>query len=199
MRRRLRLTAPVAGTVLPPPWTAERPEDPEGGLSSWSGTPLEPENRGAHLDDTVLFCQIGDPKKLEAIVVVDQGDIQFVHGDARDANGETVPQSGSRVDIKLDELPGETLHGNISEVSPSDLKVSSRRLSNKGGGTLATKTDASGAERPLSTSYQARVSIDDPDGLLRLGLRGQARIHSDGGQTLWQRAWLLTQAFSFKL
>jgi hypothetical protein len=80
------------------------------------------------------------------------------------------------------------------------MKVSSRRLSNKGGGTLATKTDPSGAERPLSTSYQARVAIDDPNGLLRLGLRGQARIHSDAGQTLWQRAWrLITQAFSFKL
>ena len=207
---RLRLTAPMAGTVLPPPWTAERPEDPEGGLPSWSGTPLEPENLGAHLDETVLFCQIGDPKKLEAILVIDQGDIQFVHGNetardangetVRDANGETVEKPGNRVDIKLDELPGETLHGIISEVSPSDLKVSSRRLSNKGGGTLATKTDPSGAERPLSTSYQARVSIDDPNGLLRLGLRGQARIHSDQGQTLWQRAWrLITQAFSFKL
>ena len=194
----------MAGTVLPPPWTAERPEDPDGALPAWSGTPLEPENRGAHLDETVLFCQIGDPKKLEAILVIDQGDIRFVHGNEtfRDANGETVQKPGNRVDIKLDELPGETLYGIISEVSQMDLKVSSRRLSNKGGGPLATKTDASGAERPLSTSYQARVAIDDPDGLLRLGLRGQARIHADRPewQTVWQRIWrMITQAFSFKL
>ena len=213
--KRLRLVAPVAGTVLPPPWTPEKPYDPESPLPTWAGTPFEPYNLGAYLDDkegSVLFCQIGDPKKLDAILVIDQADIQFVRprrldmdGTGKpelDANGKPKELDGDQVAIQLDELPEKRISGEIVEVSLSDLRVA-RRLSNRVGGELATKTDpTTGAERPLSTSYQARVPIEDPDGLLRLGLRGRARIYMDRAhwQTLWQRAWrLLAHTFSFKL
>jgi hypothetical protein len=51
----------------------------------------------------------------------------------------------------------------------------------------------------MSTSYQARVPIDDPAGLFRLGIRGQARIYTDWlplGTRLWR---LLSHTFNFKL
>lgn len=188
-RDRLTLRARASGVVLPPPWTAKQPPNPDGLLPTWDGTPLERKNLGARLDDSVLFCQIGDPRKLEAILVIDQADIEFV-------------QRGQRVEIKLDELPDERLVGEVAEVSQSDLKVSSRRMSAKSGGELATKTDPSGAERPLRPSYQARVPIDDPDGLLRLGLRGRGKIHMDRDQwrTLAQRGWrLLKSIYEFNL
>ena len=185
-REKLRLVATTAGVVLPPPPIPKR-EDLEMGLAKWSGIPLEPEKVGAFLEPGVLFCQIGDPKRLEAILVIDQTDIEFV-------------REGQKVDLKLDELPHDTLHGEIGEIANADLKISSQRLSAKSGGELATKTDkASGTERPMSTSYQARVPLEDNDNLLRLGLRGRAKIHATW-VSLATRAWrFITHTFNFRM
>jgi putative peptide zinc metalloprotease protein len=187
-KRRMTLKAPVAGTVLPPPWKPEQ-ENPDGQLGTWTATPLEPKNVGCFLEEGALFCQIGDPEKMEAILVVDQGDIDFI-------------RKGQRVEIKLDELPHDLFEGQVAEIAKIDLKVSSRRLSTKAGGELATKTDPSGIERPMSTSYQVRVPLDDPDRLFRLGLRGSAKVHMgvEDWQTLGQRFWrFITQTFNFRL
>ncbi len=51
----------------------------------------------------------------------------------------------------------------------------------------------------MSTQYQARAPIDDPDGKYRIGLRGQARVHTKWislGARLWR---LLSHTFNFKL
>jgi putative peptide zinc metalloprotease protein len=183
--KRLRLLAPLAGTILLPPWT-EHNEDPTGQLPTWSGTPLDPKNLGSLLSMDVLFCQVGDPKKMEAVLVIDQADIPFV-------------REGYKVQIKLDELPHDVFNGQIAEVSGDVMKVSSKRLSTKAQGELATKTDPSGVERPMSPSYQARVSLDSESSLLRLGLRGRAKIECPW-QTVGQRVWrLLSHTFNFRL
>ncbi len=191
-RERLRLTAPAGGAILPPPEMSQRQQS-EDSLSTWSGTPLMPRNVGATLPEGTLFCQVGDPAKYEAILVIDQGDIEFIR---EVSEGEL----GQDVEIKLDELPHDVLLGRIDLVARVDLKISSNRLSTKSGGELATTTDpTTGAERPMSTSYQARVPLDDVDPPLCLGLRGQAKIHT-APQTLWQRIWrLLVHTFNFRL
>jgi putative peptide zinc metalloprotease protein len=185
-QQRLRLVAPVKGMVLPPPFTPRR-DDPDEKLPAWSGTPLDRENIGAHLEAGALFCQVGDPKRLEAVLIVDQADRNLVY-------------EGLPVDIKLEGFPHRTLHTEIKEIAESELKVSPQRLSTKSGGDLATKTDPrTGAEKPMSTSYQARSAIDDADGLYQLGLRGQARVHTRWlslGARLWR---LLSHTFNFKL
>jgi putative peptide zinc metalloprotease protein len=183
---RLCLKAPIAGSVLPPPLTPRR-DDPDGQLPTWSGSPLEKENLGAFLQENVLFCQIGDPRKLEAVVIIDQADRNLVRKD-------------QRVYVKIDELPHDTFTSKVAEIAESELKISPQRLSNKAGGELATKTDPhSGVERPVSTSYQARVPLDDNTGLMRLGLRGTARIQTDWiplGTRFWR---FLSHTFNFKL
>ena len=185
-KQRLRLAAPLAGTVLPPTITT-RHEDGEEKLPAWSGTPLDRENVGATLEQGERFCQIGDPKRLEAVMVIDQADRNLV-------------REGQAVDIKLEGFPSTTLHSQLAEIAESELKVSPQRLSSKSGGELATKTDPhTGTEKPMSTSYQARAPIDDPEELYRLGLRGQARIYTDWvplGTRLWR---LLSHTFNFKL
>jgi len=186
---RLLLVAPVAGIVLPPPHRPRR-EDPDGRLSSWSGTPLDPKNQGCFLQEGDLFCQVGEPERMEAVLVIDQGDIELVR--KRFDRGDPV-----HVDIKLNELPYRTLRSTIADIGPGEMKISSQRLSTKTGGELATKTDASGLERPQSTSYQANVPLDDAEGILRLGLRGRAKIHTDP-QTLARRLWrLISQTINF--
>lgn len=187
---KLRLTAKADGTVLPPPWNAPPREDPDAPLPSWSGTPFLPQNGGAYLEEGTLFCQIGNPRNMEAVLIIDQADIEFV-------------RKGQQVDLKLDQLPHDRLHGQIEEVAQSDLKFVSRRLSPKGKGEVPTVTDPiTGVERPQSTSYQARVPLDDPDGLLRIGLRGRAKVYMDRPQwqTLGARFWrLVTRTFNFRL
>ncbi len=184
-QERLNLHAPIAGTVLPPPWREKKP-GPEGQLPSWSGTPLQERNLGAPLDEGAVFCLIGNPNKMEAILYIDQGDIDFV-------------KKGQDVEIKLDELPFDVYEGTIAEIAPSESKFLPKQITTKSGGELATTTDESGVEKPMSTSYQARVLIDDPDDLMRLGLRGRAKIHT-ARQTLGQRIWRgLNQLLNFKL
>ncbi|MGQ9575611.1 MAG: HlyD family efflux transporter periplasmic adaptor subunit [Thermoguttaceae bacterium] len=186
---RLTLVAKVPGTVLPPPGL-HPPEDPDGPLPGWSGTPLLDRNVGAYLEGGTLFCQVGDPGRMEAVLVIDEADRPFV-------------AEGQHVEIKLDAYPFETLEGQISKISPEQLRISPRRLSPKAGGELPTRLDPkTGVERPLSTSYQASVPLDDPDGILRLGLRGRAKVHMDRSrwQTIGQRFWrFLSRTFRFRM
>ena len=184
--RRLLIRAPVDGTVFSPPWVPDR-KGPDEILPTWSGTPLEKRNLGAFLQQSTQFCLIGDPARMKAVVVIDQADLDFVAG-------------GDRVEIKLDELPAHTFAGRIDEIAPDQMKISPRRLSTKAGGELSTETDTStGAERPMSVSYQASVHLDDDAGLLRNGVRGTAKIHV-APQTLGRRCWrLLTRTFNFEL
>lgn len=183
---RLELRAPKDGTVLPPPETPQR-KPSEADLANWSGTPFEPKNHNAYLSEQDMFCQIGDPNLMQALVIIDQADISLVH-------------EGQAVDIKLDELPAHTFAGTIGKLSRSDIRVSPRHLSGKAGGELATKTDESGVERPLSTSYQAFIyPIQSDEGLLYIGLRGRAKIHAPWeplGSRLWR--WF-SQTFHFRM
>lgn len=186
-RERLDLKAPAAGIVFPPPEIPAKKQDPtDDQLATWSGTPLRQRNLGAFLTPGVLFCQIGDPEKMEAILVIDQSEIDFI-------------DVGQKVVLKLEELPGMTFESEITEISKSDLKVSPRHLSNKAGGELATKTDESGVERPMTISYQARAPLDDQEGLFRIGLRGKAKVHA-GTMALGPRMYrLFKKTFNFNM
>ncbi len=184
-RERLTLVSPADGIILAPPPTPNQKEHEEK-LPTWSGTPLEPRNLRAWLPEGVLFCQVGDPNAMQADIVVDQSDVEFV----------TV---GQGVDLKLEQLPSQTFSSRIEQIAKLDLKVSPKQLSHKAGGELITKTDASGVERPESTSYQANAPLSDPGALLRPGLRGQAKI-----QVGWQSLGVklvryLSKTFNFKL
>ena len=161
---RLVLRAPIDGTVIPPPEIPKR-KRPDGELQTFSGIPLRKANLGAHLHESMLYCQIGDPTQMEAVLVVDQDEIEFMN-------------KGMEVDIMLDELPGRTYRTTIEEIAKDDLKIAPRQLSNKAGGEVATTTDESGADRPINTSYQARAHLDNQDGLLFVGLSGHAKVHA---------------------
>jgi putative peptide zinc metalloprotease protein len=183
--KRLQLIAPTSGVILPPPEVPKPPTELDE-LPGWSGTPLEAKNLGCTLEEGVMFCQIGDPTKMQAVLVIDQSDIEFV-------------RPGQHVEMVLDAAPGEFLRGEITEIANTKLRKASKVLSNKGGGELATKTNEQGEEEPLSASYQARVPLNDPDARLFINLKGKAKI-SAGWQTLGQRAWrYIAQTFNFKL
>jgi len=184
-RADLVLSAPRSGVVLPSP-ALKTPPDGTGRLPGWSGHVLEERNLGATLAEGTVLCLVGDPNAFEAVMVVDQSEMEFV-------------SRGQRVDLKINALPWQTFRGTIDEIAETNLEGGSERLSVKSGGQVPTRTDESGREMPISTSYEALMAVDDPDGAFTAGMRGSARIRV-GQRTVG--SWLLRllwQTFNFRM
>ena len=68
-KQRMRLTAPAAGTVFPPPWTRPRRSRRETAHLVWNALGEgEPRRR---LTERTLFCQVATAE-LEAVMVIEQ-------------------------------------------------------------------------------------------------------------------------------
>jgi putative peptide zinc metalloprotease protein len=183
----LRLVAPRAGTVLPPSLVEDQP-NAGNQLDTWSGSPFQKENLGALIMKGTKFCQIGDPKRLEAMIVIDQGDVEFV-------------AQGQRVKIMLNQSAEHAYVSKIESVSNEDLLISPPHLSSLHGGPLPTQMSANGTPRPLTPVFQALAPLptDDPQGLLRLGLVGRAKI-TTAPRTLVDRLYrYISRTFNFEL
>ncbi len=159
-KQRLTLTAPAAGTVLPP--RRQPPSKAEAELRSWTGQPLDQANREAFLETGTLFCLVGDPHALEALLVIDQAEIAFV-------------QPQQQVRIQCDLLPGRYLSGRIEQLSQIDADAVPPELVAAGRLPLAKQAD--GQSRLVGVFYQAKVSLAAHDHPLLPGAIGRARIH----------------------
>jgi putative peptide zinc metalloprotease protein len=184
-RSELVLVAPKDGVVLPSA-AVKRPEDRGGLLPTWSGNVLDDRNLGALLQQGSVFCMVGDPERFEAVMVVDQTEVEFV-------------AEGQPVDLKLDSFPWTTFRGRVDTLAETHIEAGSERLSVKAGGQVPTETDPSGREIPISTSYEALMTLDDADAVFTPGMRGTARIQV-GSRTVGE--WLLRllwQTFNFRM
>jgi putative peptide zinc metalloprotease protein len=186
VRRRqelLTLVAPVAGTVIAPPRRTARPPAP-GRLPQWSGTPLDPENRGSHVEAGTLLCLIGDPDRLQGVALIDQSDVEFV-------------RLGQRVSLLLNQLPSQPLLGTITDIAKIDLQTAPPQLAAVGG--LAAQQDEYGVPHPITTAYQARIALDDHTWKLATGAPGHCKI-TVAPQPLGERLLrYLSRTFTFKL
>jgi len=182
-RERLVLRSPVAGTVIAAP-RAPRTPFQRGALGGWQGGLLEPRSRGAYVERGTLVCQVADPTRLEASLVVDQADIPFV-------------RLGQIVRLKLDSQPGRVIRGTVVEVARTDLKVPPPELA--ASGDLPIQRDARGTPRLAVPSYQVRVALEAaPPGLLP-GARGQAKILAGPRSVGARLLRALSQTFRFQL
>ena len=182
---RLTVRAKKAGVVILPPERADG-DSQDGRLPGWKGTPLDKKNRGALMTPDDLICEVGSPDAFEAVLIIDQGDRQFV-------------RLKQDVDLKLDAHRVEIYHGNVIDISKEPLKSASSSMSNATGGDLQTEIDPrTGQIKPRSVSYQARVPIDTSAmPILRPGFRGSAKIHVDP-MSLGARLWrLIITTFNF--
>jgi putative peptide zinc metalloprotease protein len=183
---RLNLVAPIAGTVLPPPAKNNR-KGPDGRLPGWTGSPFDSRNRGVHFTPGELLCLVGDPHKLEGVLVVDQADVDLI--------GE-----GDEVEIKLDAYPTRTFTTRIKQIANDDLEISPPSLSIQHGGELDTKTDETGVQRPLHTSFQARTEpLDTENKLVQLGMRGRAKVSARWQTIGWRIYRFAAKTFHFDL
>ena len=186
--KRLTVRAPRTGIVVAPPEKKDQTPPDGSQLSGWSGSPLEERNRGATLTADDLICEISPQDSYEAVLMIDQGDVQLV-------------KEGQDVDLKLDSRRLESFSGTIDEKSQEPIDYTSTTLSSQTGGGLQTEIDpTTGMVKPRSITYQARVGLN-PSELpfpLRPGYRGCAKIHV-APMSLGSRLWrFISKTFNFE-
>ncbi len=137
-----------------------------------------------------LFCEVADPKKLEAHLLVDQSDVELI---------QDVANGNPKAWVKL-HGDQRVIISRVGELAKRNLDEIPEELTNQAGGQIATKPDPiTGKPVPITAVYEAVIPIDNTDELLTPGLRGMAKI--DGGTaTLGWWLWrLVTKTFHFLL
>lgn len=181
---RLKVVSPISGIVLPAPYHPGTGRD--GRLPTWSGSVLDKRNASAVLTEGDQICYVGDPKRLAAVMAIDQGDFNLV-------------EEGDPVDIQLESYRFSPISTKIAQKAMLNMTVAPQNLTQQAGGGLQTKVDASGNAVPMNTTYQASAPIDDPSAELKMGMRGKARIFI-GYTPLSVRAWrFVAKTFNFDL
>ncbi len=183
----LTVRAPVSGTIIPPPNKPEQKGAAEAEqLPSWSGNPFAPINAQAYFAQSDLLCLIGEPTRMEAVLVVDQADIDLVKLD-------------HEVDMKIESARLDTFSGRIKTISSQDMQSLPENLASQASGGVDTEMDPSGRLKPLSTSYQARVPLDDVKVPLRPGYRGYAKVYVGWKSLGWRFYRFLARTFRFEM
>ena len=142
---RLTLRAPHEGSVLPPP--RRRSSASSRGLSGWTDTPLNEANRGAFIETGTLVCLICRPGEIEAVAVVDQADAPLV-------------QPGKKASVALPQHPGGIIDGTVKELARIESDELPLHLTATG--AIRSQSDESGVSRPLQTTYQVRIRLQEP-------------------------------------
>ncbi len=193
---RLTVRTPIDGVVLR---VTDKPDrtPPGGQLPMWSGGALNEENLGAVLQASDQICQVGDPSKLVAEVIIDQSDVDLVVAAMLERQRDGQPRVP--VALMLDSLPGRVFHSELERIALAELTETPLALATHAGGDLDSVADQSGVPRPLSTSYPAVAELPIEDGSLQLGMRGKAKLYT-GWQPLGRRLYrVLTRTFHFSL
>jgi putative peptide zinc metalloprotease protein len=168
---RLILKSPAAGLVMEPP-AVPATEAKDDLLPKWTGTPLEAKNSNCYLERGTLLCLVGDPTRQEAVLFIDETDVEFV-------------RVGQRVRVQFPVARTAVLTGRVEEIAKRNILTVPNELAVEQ--TLANRPDSSGSRRPLRTTYSVRVALDEHGADLLTGARGSAKISVDP-QTLAQRA-----------
>ena len=151
-----------------------------------------PETTGAWLKPGGKpFCEVGDPRRLEAHLILDQSDVDFVK-----LNQAARPKAW----IKIYGHSEHTLRSHVSFVAKKNRDEVPPELSNLAGGEIATKPDQkTGTAKPLTPVYEVIIPVNNDDLELQPGLRGFAKIdagHCTLGWWIWRA---VTKTFHFTI
>ena len=129
---------------------------------------------------------VDDMRQLEAVLAIDQSDIEFV-------------KPAQQVELLVRQIPLRLFESETETISPTEMKATPKSLSSKYGGEIVTTTDQNGDDIPQSTKYLVTVNLENPDELILPGSSGKAKIRT-GSQTVGQRVWrLISRTFQFEL
>ena len=133
------------------------------------------------------FCEVGDPHRLEAHLIIDQSDVHLI-------------KPGTDAWIKIYGRAEQTFKSHVAEIAKRSRDEVPTELSNMAGGEVASKPDPkTGTAKPLTAVYEVIIPIDNPDLKLEPGLRGAAKL--DGGRytiAWWLMRWW-NKIFNFQL
>jgi putative peptide zinc metalloprotease protein len=173
---RLTLTAPADGMIIAAP---RLPAANRGGagsgvrLATWSGTLLDDSNNGAYVEPGALVCLVGDTTQLTAVMLVDDTDVKRL-------------QPGQRARLRLDQLPGQVIEGEVIDVSRHDVGAAENAA---GPADLDSLYAGMIPPEQRGAFYQARVRFDLPEAqLLVIGGRGDAKVTAER-ITVARRIW----------
>jgi len=156
---RLELRAEEDGIVLPPPKRQATNSTRE--LAAWSGTPLDPANRGSFIETGTLVCLVGSPGEIEALAIVEQSDASLV-------------QPGRTAYVAVAQAPHGAIAGEVEQVARLDVGEPPAHL--VAIGAIPQQTAAAGQARQLVTTYQMRIRLANPPATLLPGATGRVLI-----------------------
>jgi putative peptide zinc metalloprotease protein len=133
------------------------------------------------------FCEIGDPSKLEAHLIVDQSDVDLIALDRA-------------AWVKVYGISERTYKSYVSVIASRNREEIAPELTNMAGGEVSAKSDPkTGAAKPTTAVFEVIIPLSNDDLRLQPGLRGFAKI--DGGtHTFGWWLWrLITKTFHFTI
>jgi len=169
--KRLTLVAPISGWIIPAPRLPKHSAD-KGRLQAWSGSLLDEANQGAQVEPGTLVCLVGDPKRVVALLLVEDTDASRV-------------KPSQTVRVRLDQLPAQVFEGQVVEVSRHDRRSQGSAFGRADLEPLLTGIVPPGRE---TNRYQVRVNFTPGEQTLVLGGRGEAKIATEQ-ITLARKLW----------
>lgn len=143
----------------------------------WSGTPLDPVNIGAWLEEGTKLCVIGDPKIREAVLFVAQQDIELI-------------RKGQRVHLLLDDHAQGEVRGRVSELAASPSREIPEELHRSG------RIEVSNVNLEYTPYYEVRVVLEPTPAPLPVRLTGRARVDVQHASIFHRIARFLRDAFA---
>jgi putative peptide zinc metalloprotease protein len=151
-----------------------------------------PSTVGQYLKPGKPLFEIGDPRKLEAHLILDQSDVDLIN--SRDSSNKPTAW------IKVYGTSETTFKSYVSETARRNQEEVPTELSNDAGGEIATKQDhTTGKNKPLTPVFEAIIPLDNSDLLLQPGLRGFAKIDAGHSTLAWWLWRMVTKTFHFTL
>jgi len=133
----------------------------------WSGSPLDPINQNAWLEQGTVIGWVGEERKRDAIVTVPQDQIEFI-------------RPGQPVSLLIASAPRESITGIVTSVADSPRD----------------HDPAEPPTRPQSPQYLVRVAIDSKGFTLPVQMQGHARITVDNASVVERLGEFLANAFA---
>ena len=185
---RLKLVAPIAGTVLPPPEQPSQAGQPRRSVAKlvWHAARGPQSGIVSHRKHPGLHGRAIRSRCRPTWCWINRRSISS--------------PTGQSVDIKLDHLPLDEFQGKITTIALQDMKVTPKNLSNKSGGELASKTDESRRRASLEpvVSGPGLPAYGSRRLAAKRPARARAKIHARW-QTAAERLALLGNTFNFRL
>jgi len=180
---KLTLVAPTDGMIFAPTRNVVN-KDPSSESAGWNGTPLDQANLGAWIEPGTVIGSIGDTRKREAILFVDQ-------------NSAALIEVGKEVRLLLPDHLGKPWKGLVIEVGATPVTQCLPELVGAGLVAVDLTTESGRMSIPRDTLYQVRVQIEDSSSPLHVRTTGFARVQVAWSSLFTRLSRSLFQSFRF--